>query len=414
MSTEVAEKPKSKVDHRKIEEKLITARVGLLLRHSFFGNMATRLRMVNCEGDHFVKTAATDGRHFYYAPEFIDTLNPKQTEFVFAHEVLHNVFEHMFRRGDRDPQIWNIATDYAINQILVDDKIGEKVSQIKIFQDNKYRGKSAEEIYDEIFEKYDMEQLQQLGELLDQHMDPDKDGNGESKDGEGKSKRVQYSKEELKKIRDEIKEAMISAAQSAGAGNLPAGVRRMIQELTEPKINWRELLKQQIQSTIRNDYTWMRPSRKGWHTGAILPGMNFDQTIDICVCVDMSGSITDEMGKDFLSEIKGIMDQFKDFKLKLWTFDTDVYDPIDITADNIQDFDTYELKGGGGTDFDVNWTYMKEEQIVPKKFIMFTDGYPWSSWGDEDYCDTIFIIHGPESIKPPFGTYSHYEFSNHS
>ena len=404
MSTEVA---KSKVDHRKIEEKLITARVGLLLRHAFFGNLATRLRMVNCEGDHFVKTCATDGRHFYYSPEFIDQLNPKQTEFVFAHETLHNVFEHMFRRGDRDPSIWNIACDYAINQILVDDKIGEKVSQIKIFQDNKYRGKSAEEIYDEIYEKYDEEDLKQLGELLDQHMDPDKDGGGDSENGN--SKRAKYTKEELKKIRDEIKEAMISAAQSAGAGNIPAGVRRMIAELTEPKINWRELLKQQIQSTIRNDYTWMRPSRKGWHTGAILPGMNFDQTIDICVCIDMSGSISDKQAKDFLSEIKGIMDSFKDFKLKLWTFDTEVYDPIDITQDNIQEFDSYDTKGGGGTDFDVNWKFMKEEQIVPKKFIMFTDGYPWGSWGDEDYCDTIFIIHGPANITPPFGVYSHYD-----
>jgi len=411
MSTEVTDKPKSKVDHRKIEEKLITARVGLLLRHSFFGNMATRLRMVKCEGDHFVKTCATDGRYFYYDPEFIDTLSPKQAEFVFCHEVLHNVFEHMFRRGNRNPQIWNIACDYAINQILVDDKIGEKVSQIKIFQDNKYRGKSAEEIYDEIFEKYDEEALNQLGELLDQHMDPDGDGGEGDKDGN--SKRVKYSKEELKKIRDEIKEAMISAAQSAGAGNIPAGVRRMIAELTEPKINWRELLKQQIQSTIRNDYTWMRPSRKGWHTGAILPGMNFDQTIDICVCIDMSGSISDKQAKDFLSEIKGIMDSFKDFKLKLWTFDTEVYDPIDITQDNIQDFDSYDTKGGGGTDFDVNWTYMKEEQIVPKKFIMFTDGYPWGSWGDEDYCDTIFIIHGPTSIVPPWGVYSHYDGPSH-
>ena len=93
----------------------------------------------------------------------------------------------------------------------------------------------------------------------------------------------------------------------------------------------------------------------------------------------------------------------------MWTFDTEVYNPIDITQDNIGDFDSYEPKGGGGTDFDVNWKFMKEEQIVPKKFIMFTDGYPWGSWGDEDYCDTIFIIHGPSTITPPWGVYSHYD-----
>jgi len=399
MSTAVA--TKTRIDSKKIEEKLITARVGLLLRHSFFGNLATRLRMVDCTEDPIINTAATDGRHFYYDTNFVDKLNPKQTEFLFCHEVLHNVFDHLTRRNDRDPQIWNIACDYAINQILVDDKIGERINQVKIFQDNKYRGKSAEEIYDIIFEKYDLQQLQQLGELLDQHLDPEKDGNGKN--------RPNYTKDELRKIRDEMKEAMISAAQSAGAGNIPAGVRRMIQELTEPKINWRELLKQQIQSTIRNDYTWMRPSRKGWHTGAILPGMNFDQQIDICVAIDMSGSISNAMARDFLSEIKGIMDSFKEFNLKLWTFDTRVYDRVDITSDNIQDFETYEPKGGGGTDFMCNWDYMKAEQIVPKKFIMFTDGYPFGFWGDEDYCDTIFVIHGPDNIKPPFGVYSHYE-----
>ena len=394
-------------DTRKYEEKLITARVGLLLRHSFFGNLATRLRMVDCTDDPHINTAATDGRHFYYDTKFIDKLSPKQTEFLFAHEVLHNVFDHMGRRASRDPDIWNIAADYAINQILVDDRIGDKITQVKIFQDNKYRGKSAEEIYDEIFKKYDLKQLQQLGELLDQHLD--QEGDGED-DKDGKSKRKKYSKEELRKIRDEMKEAMISAAQSAGAGNIPAGVRRMISELTEPKIDWRELLKQQIQSTIRNDYTWMRPSRKGWHTGAILPGMNYDQTIDVAVAIDMSGSISNKQGRDFLSEIKGIMEQFKDFHIKLWCFDTEVYNCVDITADSIHEFENYELKGGGGTDFDANWNFMKNDNFVPKKFIMFTDGLPWNSWGDPDYCDTVFIIHGSDTIIPPFGTYSHYEF----
>jgi predicted metal-dependent peptidase len=403
MATAVA----TRHDIRKFEEKLITARVGLLLRHSFFGNLATRLRMVDCTDDPHINTAATDGRHFYFDTKFIDKLSPKQTEFLFCHEVLHNVFDHMGRRGTRDPDIWNIAADYAINQILVDDKIGDKITQVKIFQDNKYRGKSAEEIYDIIFNKYDLQQLQALGELLDQHLEQDGDGDP---DKDGKSKRQKYSKEELRKIRDEMKEAMISAAQSAGAGNIPAGVRRMISELTEPKIDWRELLKQQIQSTIRNDYTWMRPSRKGWHTGAILPGMNYDQTIDVAVAIDMSGSITNKQGQDFLSEIKGIMDQFKDFSIKLWCFDTEVYNVVDITADTIHEFENYELKGGGGTDFDANWKMMKDENFVPKKFIMFTDGMPWSSWGDPDYCDTVFIIHGSDTIKPPFGVYSHYEF----
>jgi predicted metal-dependent peptidase len=182
----------------------------------------------------------------------------------------------------------------------------------------------------------------------------------------------------------------------------------MIKDLTEPKINWRQMLRQQIQSLIKNDYSFQRPNRKGWHTGAVLPGLKNDETIDICVGIDMSGSISDDMAKDFLSEIKGIMEEYKDFKIKVWCFDTRVYNEADFDGYN-DDIMSYELKGGGGTDFDANYTYMKEQDINPKKFIMFTDGYPFGSWGDETYCDTLFIIHGTTSIVPPFGAYAYYE-----
>jgi predicted metal-dependent peptidase len=153
----------------------------------------------------------------------------------------------------------------------------------------------------------------------------------------------------------------------------------------------------------------MRPSRKAWHMNAILPGTQYDETIDICCSIDMSGSITDEMCKDFIGEIKGIMEEYKDYKIKLWCFDTRVYNEADFDGYN-DDIMGYELMGGGGTDFMCNWTYMKEHDINPKKFIMFTDGYPWDSWGDPDYCDTVFIIHGTDNIVPPFGTHAYYEF----
>ena len=380
-----------------IVDKIVVARVGLLLRHPFFGNMATRLQIK--EADDWCPTAATDGRHLYYNTKFFETLNIKQIEFVVAHEILHNVFDHMSSVEGRDRFIWNAAADYCVNGQLVRDKIGEVPPEIKIFHDSKYYGWGAEQVYDEIFSNMDEEQLKALGQLLDEHIDWNKDN------GDG---RPSYSKEELKKIRDEIRDATIQAAQGAGAGNVPSGVERLIKELTEPKINWRTLLRQQIQSTIKNDYTFMRPNRKGWHTGAVLPGMRFDETIDIAISLDMSGSIGDDQARDFLSEIKGIMEEYKDFKLKIWCFDTSVYNEADFDGYN-DDIGGYEVKGGGGTDFDANWHYMKENNIEPKKFIMFTDGYPWGSWGDENYCDTVFIIHGNDKIVPPFGTYAYYE-----
>jgi predicted metal-dependent peptidase len=382
-----------------IIDKIIVARVGLLLRHPFFGNMATRLKIE--EGSDWLPTAATDGRTIYFNREFFTPLTIKQVEFVIAHEILHNVFDHMGRKESRDAKIFNIAADYCVNGQLVRDHIGDhQIKDIKIFHDPKYYGMSAEEIYDKIYDQMDDEQLQALGQLLDEHIDwGNQDGSG----------RPSFSKEELKQIRDEIREATIQAAQAAGAGNTPASIQRMIKEFTESKMNWRDILRQQIQSTIRNDYTFMRPNRKGWHMSAILPGTNYDETIDICVSIDMSGSIGDDQAKDFLSEIKGIMQEYKEFKIKVWCFDTKVYNEADFDGYSMDEFTEYKPMGGGGTEFDANWDYMKQHNIQPKKFIMFTDGYPWGSWGDENYCDTVFIIHGNDKIVPPWGEYAYYE-----
>jgi predicted metal-dependent peptidase len=396
---------------KEVLDRIIVARVGLLLRHPFFGNMATRLRIQSA--DDWLPTAAVDGRNLFFNTQFFNAMNNKEIEFVIAHEILHCVFDHLGRREERDPLLYNIASDYKVNNLLVRDRIGEKPKLVDCYQDFQYEADTSEEIYDKLFEeaeKNGKEFLEQLGELLDEHLDLEGDeGEGNGKDGKGRPK---YSKEELKKIRDEIKEGMMQAAQAAGAGNTPAEIQRMIKELTEPKMNWRELLRQQIQSTIKHDFTFSRPSRKGWHTGAVLPGQNYDETIDIAIGLDMSGSIGDDQARDFLSEVKGIMDEYKDFKIKLWCFDTNVYNEADFTADTGEDLLSYDIIGGGGTDFDANWRYMKDNDIQPKKFIMFTDGYPFGSWGDEDYCDTIFIIHGhhDKNLQAPFGMTAHYDY----
>jgi len=392
-----------------IVDKIVVARIGLLLRHPFFGNMATRLQIK--QADDWCMTAATDGRHLFYSREFFEKLSIKEIEFVVAHEILHNVFGHLMRTDGRNPRIWNAAIDYVTNGQLIRDRIGESPKGINIFHDAKHYGKSAEQVYDEIYDTLDEEELDALGQLLDEHVDWEGDGNGQGNDNKNGKGRPQYSKEELRKIRDEIREATVAAAQAAGAGNIPGEIRRMIKELTEPKMNWRQILRQQIQSTVRNDYTFARPSRKGWHTGAILPGMNFDETIDIAIGLDMSGSISDTQAKDFLTEIKGIMDEYKDYKIKLWCFDTRVYNEQDFDSANGNNIVEYVPTGGGGTEFECNWDYMKENNIQPKKFIMFTDGYPFGSWGDENYCDTVFIIHGNQHIIPSFGTYAYYEES---
>jgi predicted metal-dependent peptidase len=382
-------------------DKLTTARVGLLLKQPFFGNMATRMKLV--DASEWCPTAATDGRSFFYNKKFVESLHPKELEFLFGHEIGHCVFDHFGRVGSRRRKLSNIAQDFAVNQILVDERVGQKITKVQICQDNKYRGMAWEEIYDELYEKAEkisMEDLlKQLGDTLDEHLEEAGAGDGDEKDGKGKPK---LSKEQIKQIKDEIKEAMIQSAQAAGAGKVPAGIMRMIKDLTEPKMDWREVLRMNIQSIIRNDYSFQRPNRKSQHSGAILPGMKNDETVDVAVAIDMSGSIGDADAKIFLSEVKGIMDQYADYKIDLWTFDTEVYGYVQISQDNDHELLEYQPQGGGGTDFEVNWQFMVENDINPKKFIMFTDGYPCGGWGDEDYCDTLFIVKGSDN-EAPFG-----------
>ena len=386
-----------------LQEKLITARVGLLLKAPFFGNMATRMRLI--QSDEWCPTAATNGRDFYYNSKFVEKLSVKNLEFLFGHEVLHCVLDHFGRVGSRDRTLSNIAQDYAVNQILVDERVGEKITQVQICLDNKYRGMAWEEIYDELYEraeKIPMDQLlKQLGDQLDEHIK--EEGPGE----EGQGGKPSLTKEEAEKIKNEIKEAMIQSAAAAGAGKVPAAIQRLIKDLTEPKMNWRDVLQMTIQSLVRSDYSFSRYNRKSGV--AILPGMMNENTIDVGIAIDMSGSIGDEDAKVFLSEVKGILDQYQDYRVHLWTFDTEVYNPVVITHDNSDEFYEYEPQGGGGTDFDVNYTWMKENDVQPRKFIMFTDGYPCGSWGDEDWTDTLFIVKGNTTAEAPFGQTVIYE-----
>jgi len=394
---------------RVVREKLVSARVGLLLKASFFGNLATRLKLINA--DEWCATAATDGRNFYYNTRFIEMLRPKEIEFLFGHEVLHCVYDHFGRRGDRDPQLWNIANDYCVNGDLVKHSVGEKITSVPCLYDRKYDGMSSEEVYDALYEnatKIDMGKL--LDQLIDEHLDGDGDGDGDQ-DGEGKG-RPQLTAEEKQAIKDEIKEAMLAAAATVdGAGNLPAGVKRLIQQLTEPQMNWREILRMNLESTIKADYTWMRASRKGWHMDAVMPGQKPDEMIDIAVMLDASGSISPDMLKDFLSEIQGIMDSFPSYKIHVVTSDTECYNPAQYDSDNLDSMIDYEVSGGGGTDFDCIFTYLKDAEITPRRLIVFTDGYPFGSWGDAEYCDTTWILHGTTTIVPPWGTHAYYDES---
>lgn len=390
---------------------LVSARVKLLLEKPFFGALATRLQIVDASS--WCKTAATDGRHFYYNRDFIKGLTPDELLFLFGHEVLHCVYDHMGRRGTRDPKVWNMANDYIVNYTLVKEKLG-KMPAGGLFDERYTDHMTSEEVYDGLGKNSTTIKI-----TLDEHLEMAEPGD---EDGDnsvevtvmGKDGPPKLTEADIQQIRNEVRAATMQAAQSAGAGNVPAGVKRLIQELTQPKMDWRTLLESHIKSTVKDDFTFQKISRRSLSTlgtgnAAIFPGQNVMDSIDIAVSIDTSGSMTDEMLRDFLGEVKGIMEMFRDFKLTLWTFDTQVYGVKVFTQENLHEIMEYDPQGGGGTSFEVNWTLMKEQGIEPQRFVMFTDGYPGYTWGDPDYVDTLFVIHGNDQIVAPFGITAYYD-----
>lgn len=403
--------PDTDLTNSQIEDQLITARIQMLLDAPFYGTLACRLKFI--DATQWCPTAATDGRNFYYNRNFVAALSNPEQVFLMGHEVEHCVYDHMGRRGNRDPGLWNIANDYIVNADLIEAGIGQRIRLVEILHDPQYAGMTSDEVYDLLFQQAKEEGRVINLSTLDMHLEPD-DGTPGGSEGDqdggndGSLGPIRYSEEERRQIQEEFRNATIDAAKAAaGAGNLPGGIKRLLDDLLNPQLDWRELLTMQIQSTVRSDYTWMRPSRKGQDAGFYLPGMDREQTIDVAIAIDTSGSISEEMLRDFLSEVYGIMSQYNDFTVHLWCFDTGVHNPVKITADAIAEFEQYQLAGFGGTDFEVNWEYMKDHGIAPKKFIMFTDGYPFGGWGDETYCDTLFIVHGGgygrEVPQAPFG-----------
>lgn len=416
-----------------VVDEIVKARVSLLFNAPFFGNLATRMKLI--DATKWCKTAATDGRNFYYNREFIKALTPDELLFLIGHEVLHCVYDHLGRKGSREHKLWNMANDYIVNYTLVKEKLGS-MPKMGLYSDKYTDEMTSEEVYRLLEQNSTTVKM-----TLDEHLEmdgSDGDGDGEGGGGSGGSVSVtvmgdengppKLTEEDKTKIRNEIKAAVINAAQAVGAGSVPAGVKRLIEDFTNPIMDWRTLLEMHIQSSIKDDYTFQQPSKRSWGLNGsircIFPGQKFKDSVDVAVCIDTSGSMTDHMLRDFLSETKGIMETFDDFKLTLWTFDTRVYNPQVFTMNNIDEILNYDPQGGGGTMFECNWEFMRdpagygfpdvegiEESIEPKKFVMFTDGYPCGGWcppGDEEYCDTLFVVHGNTTIVAPFGMTAYY------
>ncbi len=407
-----------------IAKKIASAKITLLLSQPFFGNMATGMSVILTDNENhtWCKTAATDGRKIYFNRDFVKSMTFEELVFVVAHEVLHAVFDHLGRRQGRDPEYYNMAGDYVINYTLDKSDIG--VMPPVGLLNKKYTDEwTAEQVYDDLVKN---QTTIEMG--FDQHLDgdggasSDKDGNGGS---DGKKMRVTvngdgdgppvFTADELEEIRQEVLSRTIQAVQAAeqqeNAGYIPAAVKRMIADLTEPKMDWRTMLDCQIRSQMKNDYTFQRLSRVELGGGFIFPAEDDDLMAEADIWIDTSGSMGQELLQEIMSEVKGIMQTFGQFKLRVGCFDAKAYKVHEFNERNIDEVDDFPLEGGGGTMFTAFWQAMMDAERVPERLIVFTDGYPCDSWGEgfEQYCETLWVVHGGNRAKAPFGLTVFYE-----
>lgn len=371
-------------------------RRSMLNRHAFVGSVAMNLDIVPTR-DIDNPTACTDGSAIYFDIDFLASLKPDEREFVFAHEVWHNVMLHAMRREGRDHSLFNIATDLEINQILKKDGF---IAPKNLLWPDKYGfpyDLSAEEYY-ELLEK-NPPKYQQIGS------DPNgAGGNGDGQfDGQfdkhiyvdavsertdAKSMNVadKYGKVEndddfrpmaTESAVEKIREAAVTAAQEIErmCGSLPGYLEQIVKGLLEPEMNWKDVLTAHVTRVMGDKTNWNTPNRRFAYNGMYLPAHTSDK-LRIAVGIDTSGSTNEDLPK-FLTELNALVQSFGNYELHVIQCDTEVKDCTMYDDSNPLDLENNEFKmrGGGGTRLQPIFDYIAENDMDIDSICIFTDGF---------------------------------------
>jgi predicted metal-dependent peptidase len=364
------------------EIRIQKARTTLLLDHPFFGTLLFRL---GGKASRTVATMATDGVSLFYNPEFVDTLNAAELAGVLAHEVMHPALQHHTRRCDRDQARWNMACDFAINPILLDAGL---TLPKDVLIDNRFRGMSAEQIYnliedDEKQEGSSGQSESQVGNgsggLEDSSLQSDEAGNEphapSTPGGVGQVLDAPEPEAESgSSVSEQAREWQIAVEQAETvakvAGKFPLGAVQALEASQAAKVDWRELLRRAWSDTIPSDYSWMRPNRRHVWSGLYLPGVTSEGVGEIAIAVDCSGSVSPRQLGLFEAEIRSILAGQRPRIVHVLYFDA-----------VIQKVETYQAGqpvslspiGGGGTDFRPCFDWLEERDIVPQTLVFLTD-----------------------------------------
>ncbi len=374
-----------------IETKLSAACTRLILDRPFLGALVLRMPMKPADPK-WCATIGTDARHFYYNPDYIDSLSLEQTQFALAHEALHCALSHFARREHRNVQRWDIACDLAINPILI--KEGMTAVPGALYNIG-YEGMMAEEIYPLVKENeeeqpHDQHLYGKEGKSTQQPQQGSKDGNdsqpdqqdSDSEDGSGGSSGDEsneattgapepLSEAEKEQLSIQWRQRLAGAAQQAmQAGKLAGSLRLLVDHLLQPQLPWRMLLARYMTASSRDDYSYMRPSRR--EGDAIFPSLRSTQT-DILVVLDTSGSIKPAEMQEFVSEIDAIKGQVR-ARITLHACDAALCSEGPWVFEPWEAFELPEnLRGGGGTRFTPVFQWAEEQGESPDLLVYFTD-----------------------------------------
>lgn len=376
-----------------LDTRISAARSRLILDRPFIGALVLRLPVETVEAS-WCKTTATDARKIYINPTYAGELSLSQIEFALAHEALHCALTHFARRQHREKHRWDIACDFAVNGLLIDDGLHAVPDALCLPE---FKGLSAEEIYPLVDEHTDQQTHDQ--HLYGEESDSKRASEGGHLDLEKEAAQPNpLSATERNRLEEQWRERLAGAAQQAlQAGRLSASLARMLEHLIAPRLPWRHILARFMSMRSRSDFDYARPGRREGE--AILPALR-SKEIDVSVAIDTSGSISAEEINEFVSEIDALKGQVS-ARVTLLACDSE------LSSDSPRTFEPWDaiwvpqsLSGGGGTDFRPVFDWAAIQDYSPDLLIYFTDGQGQFPSMAPDY-PVIWLMKG--QAMPPWG-----------
>lgn len=347
--------------------KLTKAKSQLLISHPYFGMLASRLKDEPTEG---VSRFASNGKIFKYNPMYISECTIDEMKFVLAHCVMHHILAHQQRKEQRYGWLWQLATDIAINQMLLANKF---VAPQGVYAIKEFEKMYAEEIYDALLKQLDQGSADNAFEGSDQSKRNYLKEELLPEDADLDSAFANYTQEGEMDEQEESAwyyAASMAKDMASRQSEMPSGLERLSVKQIQSKSDWRYELYNAINRHMKNNYAFMPPNKKMLAHGVILPSLTSD-TLSLAVAIDTSGSINDELLAAFMSEFKEIMETFPDVAIDLIIADAKVHGHYTFQGGEKLE---YTLKGGGGTDFRPTFEYIDANIQHTSMLLYFTDG----------------------------------------